>query len=102
MIFVPADLFELANIGDPWPQHLARFRRLMVSLWLAHGNTPGPATRDMAEIARSAWDCSVYALNRPGRVTVVTALIQLSALGHVRSFDEVEGGFSVELVKEAA
>lgn len=103
-IHVPANLFDLGGIADPWPQHLARARRLLVSLWLVLGGKPMP-TEQRAETlaaARAFWDLNVVALSRAGRVTVVTVLFQLRELGVVRSFDAVEGGFAVELVKEVA
>jgi hypothetical protein len=93
MIKVPADLFDQLNIGDPWPPKLAFARRLLVTMELTNGDITA---------ARAAWDAHVRALRRPARVTVATALVQLKELGFVRSFDAVEGGFAVELVKEAA
>jgi hypothetical protein len=102
-IHVPSNLFELGGIADPWPPHLARARRLLVSLWLVMAGRPLPDSEGALAVSRAArklWDLNVVALSRTGRVTVVTVLFQLRELGVISSFDAVEGGFAVELVKE--
>lgn len=102
MIYVPADIFDRGRVSDPWPKHLARWRRLLVTLWLVHGGSRDEPTKpEHAAAARAVWDVHVDGLKRDARVTVVSALSQLKSLGFVRSFDAVEGGFEVELVKEA-
>lgn len=102
MKVVPADLFDAAGIGDPWPKHLARTRRLIVTMWLLHPALHDRASTDLPSKARAVWDVHTVGLARPGRVTVATVLAQLKELGFVRDFDSVEGGFEVELVKEVA
>lgn len=100
-VIVPAGLFELAGIGEPWPRSLARARRLLVTLWLVCAGRRALTPASVAA-ARVVWDVHVAGLNRPGQVTVVTVLAQLRELGFVHSFDAVEGGFAVQLVKEVA
>lgn len=102
MKHVPADLFDVAGIGDPWSKKLANARRLLVTMWLLHPALNQPAADDVSSRARAVWDVDVGGLKREGRVTLVTVLCQLRDAGFVRSFDAVEGGFAVELVKEAA
>jgi hypothetical protein len=99
MIHVPANLFDLAGIEDPLALKLSRTRRLLVTLWLVCGGKPARGEASCVT-ARAVWDVHVRGLSRPGRVTVVTVLSQLRDLGFVRSFDAVEGGYAVELVKE--
>jgi hypothetical protein len=101
-IHVPANLFELASIGDPFPQDLARWRRRLVTLWLVAGGQALSVPDLAGGLVRAVWRDHERALQRAGRVTVVTALVQLQSLGFVESFEQVEGGFAVELVKEAA
>jgi hypothetical protein len=102
VIHVPADLFELARVGEPWPPRLAYARRLLVTMWVLHPDLRERAAEDLPARARAVWDVHVNGLARHGRVSVTTALVQLKDLGLVRAFDSVEGGFVVELVKEAA
>ncbi len=103
MIHVPANIFERCRIGDPFPKHLARWRRLLVTMWLIHGGSDDvPSFVAQATAARAVWDVDVNGLKREARVSVVSALSQLKELGFVQSFDAVEGGFAVELVKEGA
>ncbi len=102
MNHVPADLFQAGGVDDPWPTKLAHARRLLVTMWLLHPTLSVPAEPDVAAKARAVWDVDVLGLNRPGRVTIVTVLCQLREAGFVRSFDAVEGGYAVALVKEAA
>lgn len=102
MKHVPLDLFEAAGIGDPWPKKLASTRRMLVTMWLLHPALDVPAPSDIASRARAVWDVDTNGLKREGRVTIVTVLCQLRDAGFVKSFDAVEGGFAVELAKEAA
>lgn len=101
-VHVPANLFDLAGIGDPFPQDLARWRRRVVTLWLIGGGERLLAPDLAGAAVRAVWRDHERALERASRVTVTTALVQLQGLGFVKSFEPVEGGFDVELVKEAA
>lgn len=102
--FVPANLFTIAGIEQPWPTKLARWRRLLVTAWLLCSNGDGPqeATVDDMRRARDVWDTHVAGLDRAAVVTVTTVLAQLKELGFVKSFDAVEGGYAVRIVKEVA
>lgn len=102
MKHVPTDLFKVAGIDEPWPIRLAHARRLLVTMWLIHPELGTPSAPDVCTQARAVWDVDVNGLKRVGRVTIVTVLCQLREAGFVRSFDAVEGGYAVELVKEAA
>jgi hypothetical protein len=103
LIHVPASLFDLANMGDPWPTGLAKARRLLVTLWIVNGGADGRKTTEADSVAaRAVWDVNVHGLTRPGRVSVVTVLTQLRELGFVSGFDAVEGGYDVRLAKEVA
>ncbi|HTJ17796.1 MAG TPA: hypothetical protein VL494_13545 [Steroidobacteraceae bacterium] len=104
MNHVPTDLFDCVGIGEAWKRsaEVAKTRRLLVTMWLLH---PELSQRSQVEIvarAKAVWDVHCDGLVRAGRVSVATVLAQLKDLGFVRSFDAVEGGFAVELVKEVA
>lgn len=102
--FVPANLFSLGGIEQPWPTSLARWRRLLVTAWIVCSNSDGPqpGSIELMAQARAVWDAHVEGLKRPAVVTVVSVLVQLKSLGFVQHFDAVEGGFAVRVVKEAA
>lgn len=102
VVHVPADLFDLAGL-DAMSTRAAQGRRLLVTLCLVHGGLGGrKVVESESEIARACWSTDPRALSRPGRTTVVTVLTQLRVLGVIVGFDAVEGGYDVELVKEAA
>jgi hypothetical protein len=98
---IPSDVFSHCLLDGGSPK-LARARRLIVTAWLLHPSLDHRSSPELFIAARAVWDTHVYALNRPGRVTVVTVLAKLRELGFVDSFDAVEGGYAVKLVKEAA
>lgn len=91
---VPANLFDRANIADPWPANFAWVRRLLVTAWLTGGDVAA---------ARSAWAVDSSRLRRSGSVTVLTTLLQLQRLGFVRSVERSPSGdYDVVLAQEEA
>lgn len=99
-VFVPKKLFDIAGIGDPWPPHLAKARRLLVTMWVLAPDKSKAATDEDTARARWFWDVNPQGLTRAGRVTVLTVLIQLRDIDVIAGFEEVDGGYLVALAKE--
>lgn len=70
-----------------------RWRRLLVGIALFHGRCETWPER--MRRARAVWP--ERTLNRPGVVTLASALLELEALGAIEIVDQVQDGFLVRL-----